>query len=369
MGYQRQIGYLTYYRGEERQGNCGFLRLEQKEEAWLIRIQVQKLPLRQELAGRVVFTLQEGDRAPEEILLKNGQGVFQKTGVGKNFGGIKGVCIRLGGVQELRWGESGGEKRRMEQQRVMSENQEEQNRRAQSPEQETQQEKPIRERRVETENSEIKISSAAQTEEQGGLQPERNEAIKPDPGKGVSLEVAIVSEENGKQDEGGESACEVQQEENRSQERLQPEQGTICREKQLQEQGMTSREKQSQEQGETPLAEEKWQQLSLIYPHRQPFGDARDYLAIGPSDFVVLTEESFRMANNSFLLHGYYRFGHLVLCRTRKKGETVNYIGVPGHYTDREKQAAILYGFESFESEAEPASEGDFGYYLLRVRL
>ena len=240
---------------------------------------------------------------------------------------------------------------------------------AQSPEQETQQEKPIRERRVETENSEIKISSAAQTEEQGGLRPERNEAIKPDPGKGVSLEVAIVSEENGKQDEGGESACEVQQEENRSQERLQPEQGTICREKQLQEQGMTCREKQSQEQGETPLAEEKWQQLSLIYPHRQPFGDERDYLAIGPSDFVVLTEESFRMANNSFLLHGYYRFEHLVLCRTRKKGETVSYIGVPGYYTDREKQAAILYGFESFESEAEPASEGDFGYYLLRVRL
>ena len=169
MGYQRQIGYLTYYRGEERQGNCGFLRLEQKEEAWLIRIQVQKLPLRQELAGRVVFTLQEGDRAPEEILLKNGQGVFQKTGVGKNFGGIKGVCIRLGGAQELRWGESGGEKRQVEQ-RVMSGNQEEQNRPAQSPEQETQQEKPIRERRVETENSEIKISSAAQTEEQRGKQ-------------------------------------------------------------------------------------------------------------------------------------------------------------------------------------------------------
>lgn len=330
MGFQRQIGYLTYYRREERQGNCGFLRLEQREETWRIRIQVQKLPMRQELSGRVVFVLQEGEWAPEEILLQNGQGVFEKKGTGANFGGIKGVCIRLGGAQELRWGKAGAEQR---------------------PE------------------PEIGISAAQQTQGQERMHSESIWERKPEPEKGMPLEAILISDEDGKQEEGEKFDREEQPEENSSLERQPPEQEAVVSERQPSEEKPIGLEKPLGERGATPLAEEKWQQLNAIYPHRQPFGDERDYLAIGPSDFVVLTEESFRAANNSFLLHGYYCFGHLVLCRTRKKGETVSYIGVPGYYTDREKQAAILYGFESFESEAEPASEGDFGYYLLRVRF
>lgn len=113
----------------------------------------------------------------------------------------------------------------------------------------------------------------------------------------------------------------------------------------------------------------KWEQLGAIYPSITPFGDARSYLQISPGDFVILKDRSYRMVNNSFLLHGYFTYKHLILHRQDRRGEMVYYVGVPGKYYDREKEVAILFGFESFEGAAEPAREGDFGYYMMRVEL
>ena len=113
----------------------------------------------------------------------------------------------------------------------------------------------------------------------------------------------------------------------------------------------------------------KWEQLDAIYPHIVPFGDRRRYLQISPGDFVILKEKSYRKVNNSFLLHGYFTYKHLILCKMLKKGESVYYVGVPGRFFDREKEVALLFGFESFEGGIEPAKEGDFGYYMMRVEL
>ncbi len=119
----------------------------------------------------------------------------------------------------------------------------------------------------------------------------------------------------------------------------------------------------------TALHEKKWRQLSEIYPHIAPFRDERDYLSIGPGDFVILPEKYYRLINNSFLLHGFYNYGHMVLARTTKRGEEKYYIGVPGNFYEKERQVAIMFGFESFECRQEPAREGDFGYYMIRVEL
>ncbi len=118
-----------------------------------------------------------------------------------------------------------------------------------------------------------------------------------------------------------------------------------------------------------PLCDNKWKQLWEIYPHITPFRDEREYLSVGPNDFVILPEKYFRMANNSFLLHGYYNYKHLVLKKLEYRGETRYYIGVPGNFYDREKQVALMFGFESFESLEEPAGIGDYGYYLMRIEL
>lgn len=124
-----------------------------------------------------------------------------------------------------------------------------------------------------------------------------------------------------------------------------------------------------QERGSVRLMEDKWPQLWAIYPHIRPFQDEREYLSIGPSDFVLFPESSYRAVNNSFLLHGYYNYRHLILGRMERKGESCYYIGVPGNFYEREKQVAIMFGFESFECAEEPAQAGDFGYYMMRTEI
>lgn len=117
------------------------------------------------------------------------------------------------------------------------------------------------------------------------------------------------------------------------------------------------------------MKDTKWEQLSSIYPHIHPFRDAREFLSVGPEDFVVLRERCYQMTHNSFLLHGYYNYRHLLLMRQESSGEAKYYIGVPGNFYEREKQVARMFGFESFEGSREPAWDGDFGYYLISVEL
>lgn len=113
----------------------------------------------------------------------------------------------------------------------------------------------------------------------------------------------------------------------------------------------------------------KWQQLSDIYQHIRPFEDERDYLKIKPEDFVILAKKYYPLITNSFLKHGYYNYQHLILSREMHKDGEHYYIGVPGNFYDKEKQIAVLFGFESFEGKTEPAKSGDFGYYMITVEI
>ncbi len=131
------------------------------------------------------------------------------------------------------------------------------------------------------------------------------------------------------------------------------------------QQQITSKEKQEK----ISLKENKWKQLSEIYKHIAPFQDERDYLSIGPGDFVIFPEKYYKLVNNSFLLHGYYNYKHLILTKMVVRGETRYYMGVPGNFYEREKQVALMFGFESFECQEEPARAGDYGYYMIRVEL
>lgn len=117
------------------------------------------------------------------------------------------------------------------------------------------------------------------------------------------------------------------------------------------------------------LATTKWQQLWDNYPHVMPFDDHRKYLKLKPEDLVVLTRECYPLVNNSFLLHGYYNYKHLILTKEMVRGQEQYYIGAPGNFYTKEKQVAILFGFESFEGKAEPAQNGDFGYYMIPVEI
>lgn len=97
-------------------------------------------------------------------------------------------------------------------------------------------------------------------------------------------------------------------------------------------------------------------------------GDEPEELQTGFRKIIelgVLEEEMlFRSyLHNSFLLHGYYNYGHLVL--DERNGESR--LGVPGNYYEREQMVATMFGFPDFEPAGkEKIQTGTFGYYFTK---
>ncbi|MBQ8596443.1 MAG: hypothetical protein IJ409_01510 [Lachnospiraceae bacterium] len=116
-------------------------------------------------------------------------------------------------------------------------------------------------------------------------------------------------------------------------------------------------------------AEDKWKQLLKVYPKVHPFGDDRGYISIEPKDFIILQSSYQKLVNNSFLLHGFYNYRHIILGPCSELGkENSYYLGVPGTFYEREKMVAVMFGFEGFECSG-PVEIGKFGYYMRSVEL
>ena len=86
------------------------------------------------------------------------------------------------------------------------------------------------------------------------------------------------------------------------------------------------------------------------------------------SDISILPRRFWSLANNSFLLHGYHNYNHLLLAEEAGR----LWLGVPGIYDPREARAADLFGFPQFTREyaaqldlepEERSDSDDFGYW------
>ncbi len=118
-------------------------------------------------------------------------------------------------------------------------------------------------------------------------------------------------------------------------------------------------------------SEDKWEQLQKQFRCMHPFGDERVYIAIELKDFTVLRQEYQKLVHNSFLLHGFYNYRHLIVGKDNKLGnsyETCFYLGVPGVFYEKEKMVAVMFGFEGFECEG-AVSIGKYGYYLRQIQI
>ncbi len=126
---------------------------------------------------------------------------------------------------------------------------------------------------------------------------------------------------------------------------------------------------QKREMQKPELLEDKWEQLCRMYPVVHPIGNQVDFLKITPEDFVVLRQEYQGLVRNSFLLHGYYNYNHILLGKYPDK----YYIGVPGIMHEQERLAAAMFGFVGFEAAMTPKEQretGDrFGYYMMEVEI
>ena len=89
---------------------------------------------------------------------------------------------------------------------------------------------------------------------------------------------------------------------------------------------------------------------------------------ISREDISRLPRRFWPLASNSFLLHGYRCYGHLILAEEDGR----MWLGVPGIYDSREARAADLFGFPRFTrvhaaaldlSEEERSTSNDFGHW------
>ena len=112
------------------------------------------------------------------------------------------------------------------------------------------------------------------------------------------------------------------------------------------------------------LKEDKWAQILETYDAIHPYDDERVYVKLTPRDFIILPSKYQHLVNNSFLLHGFYNYRHVILGK-----EEAYYLGVPGVYYEREKMVALMFGFEAFECADEKPKDGVFGYYLRKVEI
>lgn len=96
-----------------------------------------------------------------------------------------------------------------------------------------------------------------------------------------------------------------------------------------------------------------------------------EILSIKPQDIGLLPRETWVYGNNSFLLHGYYNYRHLILARLSDSGGKIRYLlGVPGHYFSNEKYMASMFGFPHFVlAKKQPDEDGRFGYWYTDIRL
>lgn len=92
------------------------------------------------------------------------------------------------------------------------------------------------------------------------------------------------------------------------------------------------------------------EKLLLLNP---PYGPCRRFdveysVRITPAELLKFPKEGKRFAENSFVLHAYYRYRHVLLGRRRRRKTEDYVLLVPGSYNEKEAKLAELFGFPEF---------------------
>jgi hypothetical protein len=125
---------------------------------------------------------------------------------------------------------------------------------------------------------------------------------------------------------------------------------------------------QMQEELDPAIVREIFENNPRIYP----FEDNEILICakIEPKDIGLLPKELWALSNNSFLMHGYYCYHHLILAKLKDRYGCRFILGVPGIYHNRERFMAKMFGFDGFKPiRKRELRQGDFGYWYLPVSL
>lgn len=359
MYYDKQIRYIDYLENGEKKRNCGYVKVTVTGSRLLLEMRIRDLYETDDVTSEVVMEGGGTEHRAGTVLIRQGIGSFLweckdreregeelELGENLNYGQLERIYVQLSPRRSLRcvW-------RAVENPKpIMAEPEQEDAVRAEEPDMiEPEQEDAVR-----------AVEPDMAGPEQENAVPEREPDVEEPVEETISTPAVHIAEE-----------ARVTQPQQIPLEQSIPPEESISPEQEIspEQQSLPDRPQALKTPHMTTMSEDKWQQLQKIHPHIRPFQDEREYLSLRPEDFVILHSSAYRLVQNSFLLHGYFNYDHLILTRVSQKGENQYYIGVPGNFFEKEKQVAIMYGFESFECRQEPAREGEFGYYMIRVEL
>lgn len=373
--FDKKIVYLDYLESGEKIKNGGFVKWDVRGEDCRIQIHIRGLYTTDTLQGEIKLISREETYGADRIGLQYGTGEYAThwknsdlAGTGLSYAECDGILIRLSDTRVLK-----GQWR-------------ERTREAELLPQESTEPVPAQKEDMTPMSHVVEfpmIKSAEMEEPETTVQGNSQVAETMD-----ATELEIIEEVNppeaeiSENSEAMETAETTEPEQSESVAGESSQTADALQSEQVREeiaQGRESEPKEESEEQESreeqpmasnfPLSQDKWEQLEKLYPRIHPFGDNREYLSITPRDFIVLARQYQELVQNSFLLHGYYNYGHLILTKIMEKDEERYYLGVPGVYFDREKQAALMFGFEGFEAGTDKMEEGGFGYYMKRVEI
>ena len=117
-----------------------------------------------------------------------------------------------------------------------------------------------------------------------------------------------------------------------------------------------------------PLAKRIYNSFPRMYPFED--NDIAWCVKIEPQDIGLFPMDVWVLGNNSFLLHGYYSYRHLIFARINDRDGMHYILGVPGIYHNREKFMAKMFGFERFKCiKKKELRTGEFGYWYIPIIL
>ncbi|MCC8059644.1 MAG: hypothetical protein LIO81_02205 [Clostridiales bacterium] len=393
--YRRLISYIYAYEGGEKGKSVGFAKLEIRGSRCVIYINVKKIYVGGNDIGVYLLT-QDSEILLGRIFVRGGAGEFRATVNADNIedsGRAIGECYGLS-VHDVEsawqcyttiWEDAVAHAAEIELAGVTAENvrrkqkQEEQetavDEKPQIPvETDAGQEIPAEVDAGQPIPAEAAVGQSISDRVDVGQQPRSAEAAARLP---ISAEVerALEREENQEQDpvpwedsDGEVTGEPLQMEAREESDRLEtmqvsrPEPGDPERLAELERQ---EREQDSQER--------RWNQLQRHYTKVLAFDSEHgcEILSIKPQDIGLLPRETWVYGNNSFLLHGYYSYRHLILARLENPGGAPRYLlGVPGHYFSNEKNMAAMFGFPGFVlAKKQPQQDERFGYWYTDIRL
>lgn len=96
-----------------------------------------------------------------------------------------------------------------------------------------------------------------------------------------------------------------------------------------------------------------------------PFdGEEIECVKMQLKDLQSFPQKYWYIGNNSFLLHGFFNYKHILMGEMNETGTRKYFIGVPGVFSNQERIMAVMFGFPEFRTAEKTAYKtGKFGYW------